>query len=104
MKTFNTLNEDSINMIETPVNPLLEKWLKLYPKKKVCIMLEENNVENYGCINCDKCPEGYLFEIPNEDLEEYKEYLKKLDEYKKINQEEEIKGIKRLLFKRASNN
>jgi len=77
-------NEDGTSIEDFPENPLKEKWLKQFPKKGVCNVLKENNIANYSCINCSKCPNGDLFEVPKEDLEEYKKYLEKVLEYNTI--------------------
>ena len=73
--------KEKINISDVPINPLLEKWYKEFPKKRVCILLDEKKLDNFGCLNCDKCPDGKLFKVPKEDLEEYKKYLEKLKEY-----------------------
>lgn len=101
MKAFKILVEDNINIIdECPKNPLLEKWEKMYPKRGLCYVLEEQNITNYGCINCGKCPKGELFQIPEEDYEEYSQYLKSLNEYNESNKDKN-KGLSKILrFKR----
>ena len=81
MGTLKLVNEDGTSLDDCPKNPLLEKWLKLYPQKDFCKKLDEENIVNYYCIMCNKCPYGDEFEIPKEDLKEFNEHLKRLREY-----------------------
>ena len=64
---------------EMPVNPLKEKWDKLYPPtpkanaSQVC--------DGYSCMWCGRCPRGDNWKCPEEDLEVYTEYKKELRKY-----------------------
>lgn len=84
MKRITLKNEDGTIIDDFPKNPLISKWEKKYPKKGVCKVFEQRNIINYACLKCGKCPDGDMFEIPKEDLQEYKQYLLKLKEYDKI--------------------
>ena len=55
--------------------------------------MEVNHIANYSCINCSKCPDGDLFKIPKEDLQDYKEYLEKVKEYDEIHNSELAKRL-----------
>ena len=78
------INEDGTSISDYPKNPLKDKWDKKYPKNRVCQALEDLNIVNYGCLNCNKCPDGDLFNVPKEDLEEYKKYLEEVIKYNKV--------------------
>ena len=80
--TLRIVNEDGTSIKDCPLNPLLEKWNNL--KKESCKQFEKLGYANYRCLECSKCPEGSDFEIPKEDLQEYRNYLLKLDEYNKL--------------------
>ena len=84
MENINVINEDGTNLDNFPKNPLIEKWKKEFPMRSFCVELEENNLENYSCLSCGRCFRGTFFKIPKEDLEIYKKYLEKIDEYNKI--------------------
>lgn len=79
MDQIKIVNEDGVTFDDMPVNPLKEKWDKLYPPipkpefSQVC--------DGYSCMWCGRCPHGGLWKCPEEDLEVYNEYRKKLDEY-----------------------
>lgn len=79
MKVNQIVNEDGVTFDDMPINPLKEKWAKLYPPipkpefSQVC--------DVYSCMWCGRCPHGSLWKCPEEDLEVYNEYRKKLDEY-----------------------
>lgn len=81
MKQLKIIDEDNNILENLPKNPLFDKWKAQYPKRGICKIFEENNMANYSCINCSRCPEGDLFEVPLEDLKEYREYAKKVKEY-----------------------
>ena len=81
MKKITLINEDATSISDFPKNPLKEKWEKLYSKEELCIALDKNNIMNYSCINCHKCPKGDLWEVPKEDIELYKDYLEKVKKY-----------------------
>ena len=75
------LNEDG-TVCEPPVNPLWEKWEKLYPPTP---MPQYSQVCNgYTCMWCDRCPSGDYWEVPEEDREAYEEHSKKVTEYMKL--------------------
>lgn len=85
MKKINVINEDGTNILDNfPENPLIDKWKREYPMRNFCIDLEKNNLENYSCLSCGKCPNGIYFKIPKEDLKLYKKYLEEVDEYNKV--------------------
>ena len=84
MKIINIINEDGTGISDYPINPLLKKWKEQYPKQETCKRFDKYGVTNYSCLNCGSCPEGVDFEVSKEDLEEYKKYLKKIEEYNKI--------------------
>lgn len=79
MKINKIVNEDGITFDDMPVNPLKEKWDKLYPPipkpeaSQVC--------DGYSCMWCGRCPNGSYWECPEEDKEVYEAYCKKLNEY-----------------------
>ena len=81
MKQLRIINEDNKILEDLPKNPLIDKWKAQYPKRGICKIFEENKMVNYSCINCSRCPEGDLFEVPLEDLKEYREYAQKVKEY-----------------------
>ena len=67
------LNDDGTEF-NPPVNPLKEKWDKLYPS---C------NFGGYNCMYCRDCPKGDYWKVPEEDREIYEEYLKESYKYLK---------------------
>ena len=92
-ETLKIINEDGTSISNFPKNPLLEKWYKLYPPKTTCLDFKMSGIANYNCLECKKCPEGSDFEIPKEDLQEYREYLLKVDEYNKLHNPELYKKL-----------
>lgn len=72
------LNEDGTTF-SPPINPLKEKWDKLYPPipmpqySQVC--------DGYSCTYCGRCPNGDLWVVPEEDRAAWEEYQKQLLEY-----------------------
>ena len=73
-------NEDGTLLSDGfPVNPLKEKWDKLYPAvpkpelSQVC--------DGYSCMYCDRCYRGNNWKIPKEDLAIWREYQKQVKEY-----------------------
>ena len=68
MNILSIINEDGTKLTDYPINPLLEKWFKLYPKNETCKRINELGYANFSCLSCSKCPDGELFEIPKEDL------------------------------------
>lgn len=72
------VNEDG-TPYNPPVNPLIEKWAKLYPpipkpeQSQVC--------DGYSCMWCGRCPNGSLWEVPEEDKAVWEEYTKSVTEY-----------------------
>ena len=81
MKNINLSNEIYTKFDDFPENPLLKKWEKEYPKLDKCKEYEELGLFNYSCLNCGCCPAGVEFDVPKEDLKEYKKYLEKLKKY-----------------------
>ena len=94
------INEDGTSISDYPKNPLREKWNKQFPKNRICALFDELNYVNYSCINCKKCPDGDLFEVPKEDLEEYKKYLEEVKKYNEIHNP----TIAKILSKKNDNN
>lgn len=76
------LNEDGTTLDNFPKNPLKQKWHTIFPStpkpeySQVC--------DGYSCMWCGRCPKGSYWEVPEEDKEEYENYLKQVDEYNKI--------------------
>lgn len=72
------LNEDGTEY-NPPVNPLTEKWTRLYPPipmpqySQVC--------DGYSCMYCDRCPQGDQWKCPEEDIEIWTQYVKEYGEY-----------------------
>ena len=72
------MNEDGTEF-KPPVNPLEEKWSKLYPPipmpqySQVC--------DGYSCMWCGRCPQGERWECPEEDKEVYEKYRNERREY-----------------------
>lgn len=72
------LNDDGTEF-NPPINPLKEKWDKLYPPtpmpqfSQVC--------DGYSCMWCGRCPSGEYWKCPEEDKEIYEQYLKEYREY-----------------------
>ena len=78
MSMIELYNEDG-TLYEPPVNPLKEKWDKLYPPTP---MPQYSQVcDGYSCAYCGRCPSGEYWECPEEDREEYERYFKKVREY-----------------------
>lgn len=62
-----------------PINPLQEKWDKLYPPTP---MPEYSQVcDGYSCMWCSRCPRGDNWKVPEEDLEIWNQYQQALTEY-----------------------
>lgn len=79
----NLKNEDGTNVLDGfPENPLKEKWSKLYPP------YPDTKYDDYGCMECSKCPFGGEWEIPEDDLEIWNEYQNRILEYHKIHNPE----------------
>lgn len=85
------LNED-YTPFNPPENPLKEKWIKLYTPIKdgeQCSPYIKNedgsDIPNYSCVLCtENCPHQPDFKIPEEDKEEYENYMNELREYNRI--------------------
>ena len=85
------INEDGSSMKDFPENPLKEKWDRLYPPMrhgKPCGPYlgkfdDGRPIMNYTCVICheEKCQHSDNWKVPEEDKEEYEEYLKRVDEY-----------------------
>lgn len=80
---LNVINEDGTSIdFEFPVNPLEEKWDKLYPPipmpqySQVC--------DGYSCMWCGRCPDGSYWKVPEEDEEVWERYQEQLRKYDKI--------------------
>lgn len=74
---FKLINEDGTNL-DYPLNPLEEKWKKIYPS---CL---DTQYDDYKCMECFKCPFGGEWKVPNEDLDIWNEYQIQIDKYDKI--------------------
>lgn len=77
------INEDGTDFMDDfPVNPLEEKWAKLYPPvpmpqfSQVC--------DGYSCMWCSRCPRGDYWKVPEEDQAIWNEYQKQIQEYHKV--------------------
>lgn len=66
------LNEDGTSL-NPPINPLEEKWNKLYPP---C-----SDVYKYKCMYCSDCYRGKYWKYPEEDKEIYEQHLKECRQY-----------------------
>ena len=74
-------NEDG-TIYSPPVNPLKEKWEKLYPPTT---MPQYSQVcDGYSCMWCGRCPHGDNWKCPEEDKEVYEQYLKERREYTEL--------------------
>ena len=79
MNMFNIVNEDGTSLDDMPINPLKEKWDKLYPPipkpeySTIC--------DGYSCSYCGICPNGSLWVVPEEDKQVWDEYQRKLSDY-----------------------
>ena len=75
------LNEDG-TVYDPPINPLKEKWAKLYPPTP---MPQYSQVcDGYSCMWCSRCPYGDKWKCPEEDKEVYERYLKERQEYMEL--------------------
>ena len=72
------LNEDG-TPFNPPINPLEEKWKKLYPSTP---MAERHQYcDGYSCAWCDRCPKGDNWVIPEDDREEFLAYISTYNTY-----------------------
>lgn len=104
------INEDGTDTSDFPVNPLKEKWDKLYtPMKdgKPCNYIlgykeDGTPIMNYSCVLCheEKCQYSNSWKIPDEDKDEYAKYEEQIREYHRkhnpaiINMVETMFGVK----------
>lgn len=63
------LNDDG-TVFDPPVNPLKEKWDKLYPPTK-----DGQPCWGHRCMFCHRCPMGDYWKCPDEDRDIYDKYL-----------------------------
>lgn len=85
------VNEDGTSVDDMPQNPLMEKWLSLYPPMRYgepCSTVlgeyeDGRKIMNYSCVLChnEMCPHSDSWEIPKEDLEEWNQYQEAVKEY-----------------------
>lgn len=81
---MNNCTEKKMNS-SFPINPLQEKWDKLYPPTP---MPEYSQVcDGYSCMWCYRCPRGDNWKVPEEDLKIWNQYQQALMEYLKNNSE-----------------
>ena len=72
------VNDDGTSF-NPPINPLKEKWDRLYPPipmpqySQVC--------DGYSCIYCGRCPRGENWVVPEEDVDEWNRYMNELSKY-----------------------
>lgn len=91
--SIDIVNEDETD-IDFPVNPLLEKWDKLYPPMrygKPCSAIlgyfgNGRPIMNYSCVLCneEKCRYSSNWKVPDEDKAVWDDYLRQVEEYNKI--------------------
>lgn len=87
---INIENEDG-TICNPPKNPLMEKWLKLYPPKPMPQYSQVCDV--YSCMWCGRCPHGDNWKCPEEDKEEYEKWLKEYDDYMKLHNPSDYKWV-----------
>ena len=107
------VNEDGTPFgFEYPVNPLKEKWEKLYLtdvhgrdcSSIVGYQKDGTPYMNYSCVLCQSrtCYHSNYFEIPDEDKEVWNEYQRQIDEYYKAHNPSMMK-FKRRRHKEENN-
>lgn len=89
-KPIKLINEDGTEF-NPPMNPLDEKWDKLYPPMRygepcgpVLGHFEDGRpIMNFSCVLChnEKCRHSDDWKVPEEDREEYEAWRKEYDEY-----------------------
>ena len=79
MSILNIVNEDGTSLDDMPINPLKEKWDKLYPP--IPIPEYSQICDGYSCIWCDRCPRGENWKVPEEDKVVWEQYQQQLSEY-----------------------
>jgi len=65
-------------LVNPPLNPLQEKWNKLYPSCATQID------DYYRCMWCDKCPNGEHWKCPDEDTAAYQVWRFEIDQYYEV--------------------
>lgn len=79
MSVFELINEDGTAMDDFPENSLKEKRDRLYPPlpmpqySRVC--------DGYSCMQCDRCPKGDNWKVPEEDKAVWDEYQRQIKVY-----------------------
>ena len=79
---LNIINEDGTTMEDFPINPLEDKWNKIFPEipkpeySQVC--------DGYSCMWCGRCPKGEGWKVPEEDKKSYKDYMMEVFKYHSI--------------------
>lgn len=88
-KDFTISNEDGTGY-NPPINPLKEKWEKLYPPIP---MAQYSQVcDGYSCMGCGRCPYGDYWEVPEEDKEVWEQYQEQVREYNRIHNPSSFKS------------
>lgn len=84
---LNIVNEDGTPLgFEVPINPLKEKWDKLYPP--VPMPQYSQVCDGYSCMYCGRCPNGKNWVVPEEDREIWEQYQEQLRKYNKVHNPE----------------
>lgn len=66
-----------------PVNPLLEKWNKLYPP--IAMPQYSQVCDGYSCMWCGRCPKGSHWQIPEDDKDIYTKWKIEEAKYEEAN-------------------
>lgn len=86
------VNNDGTSLSDFPVNSLIDKWKSMEYTQNTngescsnILGYQENGAPymNYGCVLCmsEKCYHSNNWKVPEEDKEEYEEYLNKVRQY-----------------------